>query len=130
MKKGYGFDRLSRDILILAVFLGALSVVVSFCAAGPALAGVAALLTGTVLYRSVSMKIERRQDELLGYEKLVSAVSGFFGRIFKKKEGADRDPAYKYFKCPNCKQRIRAPKGRGHIRVTCTSCGTKFDKTV
>jgi ribosomal protein S27E len=33
---------------------------------------------------------------------------------------------YKYFKCPNCKQELRVPRGKGKIAVTCKKCGTKF----
>ena len=37
---------------------------------------------------------------------------------------------YVYFKCPTCKQLLRAPKGRGKIRVTCSRCTSKFEKKV
>ena len=43
---------------------------------------------------------------------------------------AQKDPGYKTFSCPNCKQKMRAPKGRGKIRVTCHSCGHIFEKKV
>jgi len=36
---------------------------------------------------------------------------------------------YKYFKCPNCKQELRVPRGKGKITVTCKKCNTKFIKT-
>ena len=34
---------------------------------------------------------------------------------------------YKYFKCPNCKQELRVPRGKGKIAVTCQRCNTKFN---
>ena len=37
---------------------------------------------------------------------------------------------YKYFKCPKCGQKMRAPKGSGKIRVTCHQCNTSFKKNV
>ena len=37
---------------------------------------------------------------------------------------------YKYFKCPNCKQKLRAPRGRGKIQVTCQRCRHQFIKKV
>ena len=33
---------------------------------------------------------------------------------------------YKYFRCPGCKQQLRAPRGRGKIEVTCQSCHHVF----
>lgn len=35
---------------------------------------------------------------------------------------------YIFFDCPKCHRKYRAPKGRGHIRVTCSNCGMVFDK--
>ena len=34
---------------------------------------------------------------------------------------------YKYFHCPQCRQQLRVPRGKGRLRVTCTRCGNKFE---
>ncbi len=131
MKNWYGFDRLTRDMLILAIALGALAAVFVFTYAGAGLMAGSVVLTALALLRCVSTRRERRQDELLGYEKVTGAITGFFaklfGGIFKKK---DQDPNYCYFRCPDCRQRMRAPKGKGRIRVTCSHCGKQFERKV
>ncbi len=33
---------------------------------------------------------------------------------------------YKYFNCPNCNQKVRVPKGKGKIEITCPKCHTSF----
>lgn len=33
---------------------------------------------------------------------------------------------YRRFRCPNCMQKVRVPRGRGKVRVTCPRCGEKF----
>ncbi len=33
---------------------------------------------------------------------------------------------FKIFKCPNCGQRLRVPRGHGKIQVHCRSCGHDF----
>ncbi len=33
---------------------------------------------------------------------------------------------YKYLKCKNCKKKMRVPRGKGKIEVTCPHCGEKF----
>ena len=38
------------------------------------------------------------------------------------------DKDHKYFKCPNCGQKLRAPRGVGRFRVTCRSCGVSFEE--
>jgi hypothetical protein len=34
----------------------------------------------------------------------------------------------RYFKCPKCKSRLRVPKGKGRISITCPVCHTQFIK--
>ncbi len=33
---------------------------------------------------------------------------------------------YRYLICPQCSQRLRVPRGKGKIRVTCTKCRNQF----
>ena len=47
-------------------------------------------------------------------------ISSFFKRL------ADRE--HRYFKCPKCKSRLRVPRGRGIITITCPRCRHRFDK--
>ncbi len=141
MKNGYGFDRLSRDALIASAAFSLLGVLLWRGTAGMILCAVSTLLMGLILFRTLSADTRRRQDELIGYEAIVNSIKGFFSRIFggfsKKGAGADasgagqaKDPAYKYFKCPDCGREYRAPRGKGKIRVTCRQCGKQFEKKV
>ena len=34
---------------------------------------------------------------------------------------------YKHVKCTSCHQKVRVPRGKGKLRVTCTRCKTKFE---
>ena len=35
---------------------------------------------------------------------------------------------YKVFICPTCKQKLRVPRGKGKISISCPKCGTSFIK--
>lgn len=51
-------------------------------------------------------------------------------KIERAKYNASQRKIYAIFKCPNCKQKLRAPRGRGKIQVTCSKCHTQFIKKV
>lgn len=46
---------------------------------------------------------------------------------FKRKRPKS-DPEHKVYKCPNCKQALRVPRGKGKILITCSQCGHQFTK--
>ncbi len=82
-------------------------------------------LAVVTLYRMLSRNIAKRRAE---NQRFLSAVAPIRSRwrAAKTKRG---DKAHKYFKCPNCGQQLRVPKGAGRIKVTCRSCGTSFEET-
>lgn len=55
-------------------------------------------------------------------------------KYLKKWQGMKRRFAerktHTYFRCKGCQQQIRAPKGRGKIKVTCSKCHQSFIKKV
>ena len=51
-------------------------------------------------------------------------------KIARAKYNRQQKKIYAIFKCPNCKQKLRAPRGRGKIQVTCSKCRTQFIKKV
>lgn len=74
-------------------------------------------------YRALSRNISARRAENARYEQMV--------RDLKEKihpSGADK--THRVFICPNksCGQKIRVPKGKGKIEITCPKCGEKFVK--
>ncbi len=45
----------------------------------------------------------------------------------KKPNNPKSSIQYCYYHCPECKQQIRIPVGKGKVRVTCPSCKNKFE---
>ena len=49
-------------------------------------------------------------------------------RWFRLRRTIHRDKEHRYFKCPNCGQQLRVPRGKGRITVTCRGCGATFQE--
>ena len=78
-----------------------------------------------VYFRMFSKNIQKRYEENMKYLQLKRQVMGRFEK--EKRMIADRKVNHIY-KCPTCKQKIRIPKGKGKICITCPKCGTEFTK--
>lgn len=114
----YGSDRLNQVLMILAL----VSIVLSFF--GLHFFYLAALALMIYAYfRIFSRNIGKRAAENQWYLKYEMKVRAFFQR--KKREFAQhRD--YHIYKCPNCRQKLRVPRGKGKIAIRCKKCGTEF----
>ena len=55
-------------------------------------------------------------------------VAGPVVRWVKLRRTIHRDKEHRYFKCPNCGQQLRVPRGKGRITVTCRNCGVSFEE--
>lgn len=44
----------------------------------------------------------------------------------KKKMKSAQRKVYRFFRCPQCKQKVRVPKGHGKICITCPKCRKEF----
>ena len=76
------------------------------------------------VYRLMSRQIDRRRAENAKFMDAVRPIARWYNA--RKCRRHDRDHAY--FKCPNCGQDLRAPKGKGKISVTCRNCGASFEE--
>lgn len=47
-------------------------------------------------------------------------------KLQSKKVHMGMRKTHKYLKCKKCKQKMRVPRGKGKIEVTCPHCGEKF----
>lgn len=129
----YGFDPFSRTLIIAGLIFSVVSWFFGRTIIGLyyALRGVTLALMGFAVFRTFSRNIYARQQELARYLTAERAVRNFFQRLsFKRKNYVnvrnDRRN-YKYLQCPQCSQKLRVPKGKGRIRVTCAKCGNRFE---
>jgi len=75
------------------------------------------------IWRVFSKNVSKRQAENTRFLYRKQRISRWFAS--KKQEWKNRK-TYKYFKCPKCGQKLRAPRKKGKIRVTCSKCMNIF----
>ena len=78
------------------------------------------------VFRFFSRNIPRRVAENDMLLRLFRPIRRWISSYNQRK----RDRQYHcFFKCPNCKERLRVPRGKGKIIITCPRCNTQFTKT-
>lgn len=76
-------------------------------------------------FRVFSKNIGKRFEENQKFERIWFHVSEVFRRWRFKLQQSRK---YHIYKCPNCRQKIRIPRGKGKISIHCPKCGTDFIK--
>ena len=116
----YGWDQLNFFLTGVALILYLLDL---FLDASP-LYILYLLCILAVLFRVLSRNYARRRAENAKF----LTVAGPAIRWIKLQRTIHRDKEHRYFKCPNCGQYLRVPRGKGKITVNCRNCGVSFEE--
>lgn len=77
------------------------------------------------IFRMYSRNIGARRAENEKFLYFCSQTGSWFRNM--RSRMADRK-THRIFRCPNCRQKIRVPKGKGNIMIRCPKCGIEFKK--
>ena len=121
MQGRYGADQLYRVMLIGGAVLVSLSNVIF---------EVFFLLLGWILVvlafvRAFSRDYSRRYAENQKFLELTGKIRKVFG---KQRYVMEQRKDYHIYTCPQCRQKIRMPRGKGKVEISCPKCHTKFIK--
>ena len=116
----YGVDQLNCALMGLYVVLYLLSLLFHH---SRLLSLLSTLCILVAFYRLLSRQLDRRREENLRFLDAVNPLIRKYNASRSRRK--DRDHAY--FRCPNCGQQLRVPKGKGKISITCRSCGMSFE---
>lgn len=120
MQGRYGMDEFSKALVIAACVCAALSLFL-----GRIFYVLAVAALGYVYFRMFSMNYEKRYKENRAYFDWKNRIGAFFR---KQKSMMQQRKTHHIYTCPQCRQKIRIPKGRGKIIVTCPKCKMEFQK--
>ncbi|MCI8483762.1 MAG: hypothetical protein HFH41_05435 [Lachnospiraceae bacterium] len=82
-------------------------------------------LMGYEYYRMMSKQIEKRYQE---NQKFMNWRYQLAVKKNRRREHAKQRKIYHFYKCPSCSQKVRVPRGKGRICITCPKCRTEFVK--
>lgn len=77
------------------------------------------------IFRIFSKNQKARSGERTAFLKVWNPVKKWFRLQYNRLRDIK---THRYFTCPNCKNTLRVPKGKGEITITCPVCKAKFDK--
>ena len=121
MQGRYGMDEFGRFLNILTFVLIILSFFFRF------LLLPSVLLIVYEYFRILSRNYAKRSEENTWFcTYILRRRTG--GNYYQKKSRTRTDSEHRIFKCPNCTQKIRVPKGKGRICIRCPKCRIEFVK--
>jgi len=111
----YGVDQLSKAMLILTFIL----LIISTFTKSSVINAIAVVILALTYARILSRDINKRYQENVKFLQWWSPISLKINRYLKHLK---ERKTHRFFKCENCGQRLRVPKGKGKIRITCPKC--------
>ena len=117
----YGNDQLNQFIFIVAI----ISMVLEIITRQSLFYTLTLVLLILAYVRVFSRNINKRYEENM---KFLQKKDMILNKFCKQKYYAAQRRNFHIYTCPQCKQKIRIPKGKGKIRITCPKCRTSFIK--
>lgn len=120
MEDRYGMDQFNLFLAVITFILVDSAII--FGIPFLQIPGYLALIILT--YRTFSKQKQKRIIENRRYMELTDPFRKRY--ILVKKNLTDKQ--HKYYICPQCRQLVRVPRGKGMVEVTCPKCKAKFSR--
>ena len=117
----YGSDQLNNAFLLLACVL----MVIEWGLGWRWMSVFILALLLLCYFRMFSRNISGRNEE---NQKYLSWTAGIRRSFTQTKNRIVQSKDYHIYKCPACGQKIRIPRGKGKICITCPKCRHEFEK--
>lgn len=129
----YGMDEFGKFLYVVGLVLAIVGIFIRYVWI------VALLVIAYNYFRMFSRNIAARTEENQRFCKFfkIKRRSGGYnqgntysqrGQMTNEQKKALDKKTHKIFKCPNCSQKVRVPKGKGRISIRCPKCRIEFIK--
>ena len=112
------------DLAVFCTNLAIVVVVVNLFARVSLLGWIALALIAYSMFRIQSKNLGSRARENEAFLKALGPARPW---VQNPRAAWTELRTYKHVKCRSCHQRVRVPRGKGRLRVTCPRCKTKFE---
>ena len=117
----YSVDELGKYSLYLTIAL----LIIGLFVRSRFLNGIIFILVLVLYFRMFSKNYAQRRKENEIFLKYKNQAVRFFN---KEKQMTQDRVKFHIYTCPSCGQKIRIPRGKGKIAITCPKCKTEFIK--
>lgn len=121
----YGADALTKFLLVFGLILMFISSAFHIRSANIFCYAASWAVLIYCYFRLFSRNVTKRYAENQVFLARTGKIRCF---LQKQKSLWKQRKVYHIYKCPNCRQKIRIPKGKGKIEVRCPKCSTTFIK--
>ncbi len=126
MQGRYGVDQFAKFTMGVALVSIVLAIFVNTGSSAGSLLDMLGLVVIVYTYfRIFSRNISKRAQE---NQKYLSATATIRQRLNKEKNLMKQRKDYHIYTCPSCGQKVRIPRGKGKIEISCPKCHSKFVK--
>lgn len=126
MQGRYGVDQFAKFTMGVALVFIVLAIFVNTGSSAGSLLDMLGLVAIVYTYfRIFSRNISKRAQE---NQKYLSATAKLRQRLNKEKNMMKQRKDYHIYTCPSCGQKVRIPRGKGKIEISCPKCHSKFVK--
>lgn len=126
MQGRYGVDQFAKFTMGVALVSIVLAIFVNTGSSAGSFLDMLGLVAIVYTYfRIFSRNISKRAQE---NQKYLSATAKLRQRLNKEKNMMKQRKDYHIYICPSCGQKVRIPRGKGKIEISCPKCHSKFVK--
>ena len=126
MQGRYGVDQFAKFTMGVTLVSIVLAIFVNTGSSAGSLLDMLGLVAIVYTYfRIFSRNISKRAQE---NQKYLSATAKLRQRLNKEKNMMKQRKDYHIYTCPSCGQKVRIPRGKGKIEISCPKCHSKFVK--
>lgn len=133
MRGRYGFDKLGRFLLLAGLFCELAAILLRQGWLVLPLQTLGFVLMVLTLMRMFSRNTLARAAEARRFQVMSQRWAKRWQRLrkgwprFFNGEYLRERRQYKFLRCPRCAARLRVPRGKGHIIISCPRCAHKID---